>query len=154
MRAVVQRAKNANITVDGQVIGAIDHGLVVLLGVGQEDTEADIDALVNKLIHLRIFEDDADKMNLSLQDIEGSILSISQFTLYADIRKGRRPSFMKAASPNDAEKLYNQFNEKLVEAGIHVETGQFGAMMEVSLVNDGPVTIIVETEAGKIIDPA
>lgn len=154
MRAVVQRAKNANITVDGQVIGAIDHGLVVLLGVGQEDTEADIDALVNKLIHLRIFEDNADKMNLSLQDIEGSILSISQFTLYADIRKGRRPSFMKAASPNDAEKLYNQFNEKLVEAGIHVETGQFGAMMEVSLVNDGPVTIIVETEAGKIIDTA
>lgn len=154
MRAVIQRAKNANVQVDNQIIGAIDHGLVVLLGITKTDTELDVQAIVNKLIHLRIFEDESDKMNLSLQDMDGSILSISQFTLYADIRKGRRPSFTKAAHPDDAENLYHLFNEKLTESGVHVETGQFGAMMDVSLTNDGPVTIIIETEAGKIIDPS
>src|SRR5699024_7827293 len=144
----------ASVTVDGEVVGEIDHGLVVLLGVSEQDTEADIDAIIQKMIHLRIFEDDEGKMNLSLMDVEGSILSISQFTLYADIRKGRRPSFTKAMHPTKAEEIYDIFNEKLTTAGIQVATGTFGAMMDVSLTNDGPVTIIMETADGKIIDPA
>lgn len=154
MRAVIQRSKSASVTVEGEVLGAIDHGLVVLLGVSEEDTEADIDAIIQKMIHLRIFEDEAGKMNLSLMDVAGSVLSISQFTLYADIRKGRRPSFTKAMHPGKAEEMYDVFNEKLSAAGVHVETGKFGAMMDVTLTNDGPVTIIMETADGKIIDPA
>lgn len=153
MRAVVQRAKSANVKVAGETIGEIDQGLVVLLGITKADTEKDVQALVQKLIHLRIFEDDEDKMNESLMDKGGSILSISQFTLYADIRKGRRPSFTKAAHPDIARELYNTFNEQLKEQGVHVETGSFGAMMDVELINDGPVTIIMETENGTIIDP-
>lgn len=153
MRAVIQRAKQANVTVEGNVIGEIKQGLVVLLGISQNDTIADIDAIIQKLIHLRIFEDEQNKLNLSLKDINGSILSVSQFTLYADIRKGRRPSFTKAKSPEDAEKLYNLFNKKLRDEGINVETGKFGAMMDVQLINDGPITIIMETKDGKIIDP-
>ncbi|HLR42228.1 MAG TPA: D-aminoacyl-tRNA deacylase [Pseudogracilibacillus sp.] len=153
MRVVIQRSKQASVTVDGDVVGAIDHGLVVLLGVSEQDTEADIDAIIQKMIHLRIFEDDEGKMNLSLMDVAGSILSISQFTLYADIRKGRRPSFTKAMHPTKAEEMYDIFNEKLTAAGVQVETGRFGAMMDVSLTNDGPVTIIMETADGKIIDP-
>src|SRR5699024_10860920 len=133
MRAVIQRSKQASVKVDDQTIGSIEKGLVVLLGITEQDTEADIDAIIHKLIHLRIFQDDADKMNISLLDIGGSILSISQFTLYADIRKGRRPSFIKAADPAMAEKLYNIFNQKLTETGVHVETGKFGAMMDVAL---------------------
>lgn len=152
MRAVIQRVKHANVKVENKVIGKINNGLVVLLGVAHEDTEADAEALVEKLIHLRIFEDEANKMNQSLLDIEGSILSVSQFTLYADVKKGRRPSFVKAAKPDRAEKLYELFNEKLKEANVHVETGSFGAMMDVELVNDGPVTIIIEAKEGKIID--
>lgn len=152
MRAVVQRAKKANVTVDGEVIGLIDHGLVVLLGVTAADTEKDITAIVQKLIHLRIFEDEANKMNESLIDKSGSVLSISQFTLFADIQKGRRPSFTKAAPPEKARKLYDIFNQTLISAGIHVETGEFGAMMKVELVNDGPVTIIMETKDGKLIN--
>lgn len=153
MRAVVQRAKSANVKVEGETIGEIDQGLVVLLGITKADTVKDVQALVQKLIHLRIFEDEQDKMNESLIDKGGSILSISQFTLYADIRKGRRPSFIKAAHPDVARELYNTFNEQLKEQGVHVETGSFGAMMDVELINDGPVTIIMETENGSIIDP-
>lgn len=153
MRAVIQRSKQASVKVDDQTIGSIEKGLVVLLGITEQDTEADIDAIIHKLIHLRIFQDDADKMNISLLDIGGSILSISQFTLYADIRKGRRPSFIKAADPAMAEKLYNIFNQKLTETGVHVEIGKFGAMMDVALVNDGPVTMILETKDGIIVDP-
>lgn len=154
MRAVIQRAKQASVSVRGKVIGEIDRGFVILLGITHDDTEADVDTLVNKVIHLRVFEDEEGKMNQSLLDQEGSILSISQFTLYADTRKGRRPSFIKAAEPTYANELYELFNEKLKEAGVDVETGKFGAMMDVQLINEGPVTIIIETKDGKIIDPA
>lgn len=153
MRAVIQRARNARVTVEQKVIGQIDHGFVILLGVTHEDTEKDIDTLVNKIIHLRIFEDEEGKMNRSLLDTKGSILSISQFTLYADTRKGRRPSFVKAAKPDYADELYQLFNRKLKEAGVHVETGKFGAMMDVQLTNVGPVTIILETKDGILVDP-
>jgi len=153
VRAVVQRVKSANVKVAEETIGAIDHGLVVLLGITKDDEEVDVHAIVQKLIHLRIFEDENDKMNESLQDKEGSVLSISQFTLYANIRKGRRPSFTKAAHPDLAEKLYDIFNESLAAEGVHVETGSFGAMMDVELINDGPVTIIMETKDGSLVDP-
>lgn len=152
MRAVIQRSKQASVAVDGKTIGKIDGGFVVLLGVAEDDSIADVKALIQKMIHLRIFEDEADKMNLSLVDVAGAVLSISQFTLYADIRKGRRPNFMRAAAPGIAKELYEAFNDSLVEEGIKVEIGEFGAMMDVSLVNDGPVTIIMETSNGKIID--
>lgn len=151
MKAVIQRVNRASVTVDDEVVGKIDHGFVILLGVTHEDTEADVDALVQKIIHLRVFEDEAGKLNRSLIDTNGSILSISQFTLYGDVRKGRRPNFMQAAKPDVANKLYELFNEKIKEQGVHVETGVFGAMMDVSLVNNGPVTIIIETENGKIV---
>src|SRR5699024_12375589 len=152
MRVVIQRSKQASVTVDGDVVGAIDHGLVVLLGVSEQDTEADIDAIIQKMIHLRIFEDDEGKMNLSLMDVAGSILSISQFTLYADIRKGRRPSFTKAMHPTKAEEMYDIFNEKLTAAGDQVETGRFGAMMDGSFTNEVTFTIITITNTGKIIE--
>src|SRR5699024_5180076 len=152
VRAVVQRAKKASVTVDGEIIGSINHGLVVLLGVTDTDTEKDMLAIVQKLIHLRIFEDDAGKMNDSLIDKAGSILSVSQFTLFADIQKGRRPSFIKAAPPEKALALYEAFNQKLVNSGIHVETDQFGVMIDVELINDGTVTIIIETKDGKVIN--
>ncbi|MEI3614822.1 D-aminoacyl-tRNA deacylase [Pseudogracilibacillus sp. SO30301A] len=154
MRAVIQRVKHANVKVENEVIGDIKNGLVVLLGITHEDTEADINALVQKLIHLRIFEDEENKLNNSLVDIQGKILSISQFTLYADVRKGRRPSFINAAKPKYAETLYELFNDQLRKENINVETGTFGAMMEVELVNDGPVTIILETKDGKIVELA
>ncbi len=153
MRAVVQRVKSANVKVAEETIGSIDHGLVVLLGITKDDEEEDVHAIVQKLIHLRIFEDENDKMNESLQDKEGSVLSISQFTLYANIRKGRRPSFTRAAHPDLAKKLYDIFNESLAAEGVHVETGSFGAMMDVELINDGPVTIIMETKDGSLVDP-
>lgn len=151
MKAIVQRSTGAKVNVDNETIGEIEYGLVVLIGITETDTDADIEAIVQKLIHLRIFEDEAGKLNLSLLDVGGSVLSISQFTLYADIRKGRRPSFVKAAHPDKAMVLYELFNESIREKGIKVETGQFGAMMEVSLTNHGPVTIILETEDGKFI---
>lgn len=151
MKAIVQRSTGAKVNVDNETIGEIEYGLVVLIGITETDTDADIEAIVQKLIHLRIFEDEAGKLNLSLLDVGGSVLSISQFTLYADIRKGRRPSFVKAAHPDKANVLYELFNESIREKGIKVETGQFGAMMEVSLTNHGPVTIILETEDGKFI---
>lgn len=152
MKAVVQRVSEAQVTVNGEVIGKIDKGLMILLGVTHRDTEKDIETIVNKLVNLRIFEDEEQKMNLSLLDVGGSILSVSQFTLYGDIRKGRRPSFINAAEPSYAEELYHNFNEQIRAQGINVETGSFGAMMEVSLVNDGPVTIIIETVDGKIVE--
>lgn len=146
MKAVIQHAKDASVSVDGQIIGAIDHGLVVLLGVTHEDTVEDAKYLVNKIMHLRIFEDENEKMNLSLKDVGGSILSISQFTLYADTRKGRRPSFIHAAKPEEANQLYEAFNAELRKENIQVETGEFGAMMDVSLTNVGPVTIIIDSK--------
>lgn len=151
MKLVIQKSKEAHVKVGGEITGQIDSGLVVLVGITHQDTEADIDALIQKMIHLRIFPDEAEKMNLSLIDTGGSILSISQFTLYADVRKGRRPNFTSAAKPDKANELYELFNEKIRKEGIRVETGEFGAMMDVSLVNEGPITIILETIDGKII---
>ncbi|MGM0524127.1 MAG: D-aminoacyl-tRNA deacylase [Bacillota bacterium] len=149
MRVVLQRSKAAQVVVDDKVTGQIDFGFVLLVGITHEDATEDIDYLVKKIPHLRIFEDEAGKMNHSLLDVGGSILSISQFTLYGDTRKGRRPNFMTAAKPDQAEALYNQFNQQLVEAGVHVETGVFGEMMDVSLTNDGPVTLILDTDDRK-----
>ncbi|WP_058307286.1 D-aminoacyl-tRNA deacylase [Gracilibacillus massiliensis] len=146
MKVVLQRAYNASVEVGEEVVGKIDHGFVALVGVTQQDTDVDVDYLVNKTVNLRVFEDEEGKMNLSLKDVGGSVLSISQFTLYGDTRKGRRPNFMNAAKPEDAEKLYQQFNEKLQAEGIHVETGAFGEMMNVSLTNNGPVTMIIDSE--------
>lgn len=146
MRVVVQRSKEAKVTVAGKTVGQIKQGLVLLVGITHEDTEADARFLAEKIAGLRIFEDEEEKMNLSLQDVGGQILSISQFTLYGDCRKGRRPNFMAAARPDIAEPLYNRFNELLREQRIRVETGVFGAMMDVSLVNWGPVTLIVDSK--------
>src|SRR3954452_6034113 len=146
MRIVVQRSKNASVTVNEKVIGEIEKGLVLLVGVTHEDTIDDANYLADKIVNLRIFEDESGKMNLSLLDVGGSILSISQFTLYGDCRKGRRPNFMAAAKPEEAEKLYDVFNEMLREKGLKVETGRFGAMMDVELINDGPVTLILESK--------
>jgi D-aminoacyl-tRNA deacylase len=145
MRIVVQRSKEASVTVNEKVVGEISRGLVLLVGITHDDTETDAAYLADKIVNLRIFEDENDKMNLSLLDVGGSILSVSQFTLYGDCRKGRRPNFMAAAKPDDALSLYLHFNELLEQKGIHVETGEFGAMMNVSLNNDGPVTFILES---------
>jgi len=145
MRAVIQRAKRASVAVSSEVVGAIDKGLVVLLGVTHDDTEGDAAYLAEKIAHLRIFEDEDGKMNRSLLEVDGAVLSVSQFTLYGDCRKGRRPNFMAAAKPDRALPLYEAFNAFLREKGIHVETGVFGAMMDVSLINDGPVTLIIDS---------
>ncbi|KGX88983.1 D-aminoacyl-tRNA deacylase [Pontibacillus litoralis] len=145
MRAVIQRGKNASVTVKGEITGQITEGLVVLLGVTHEDTEEDAKYLADKISNLRIFEDDDHKLNLSLKDIGGQVLSISQFTLYGDCRKGRRPNFMNAAKPEPAKQLYEAFNEMVRKQGVEVETGSFGAMMDVSLTNVGPVTLILDT---------
>jgi D-aminoacyl-tRNA deacylase len=147
MRVVVQRSKRASVTVDGEVIGQISKGLVLLVGVTHTDMEADAIYLADKIANLRIFEDENEKMNLSLLDVAGEILSVSQFTLYGDCRKGRRPNFMDAAKPEYANQLYETFNSLLRDKGIHTETGQFGAMMDVELINDGPVTLILESKA-------
>jgi D-tyrosyl-tRNA(Tyr) deacylase len=146
MRIVVQRASRGRVTVEGQVTGEIGKGLVLLVGVTHEDTREDAELLADKVIHLRIFEDDSEKMNLSLLDIGGAILSISQFTLYGDCRKGRRPNFMEAARPDQARELYEYFNDQIRQRGIQVETGVFGAMMDVELVNDGPVTLLLDSK--------
>ena len=145
MKAVLQRVKSARVTVDGAPTGEIGQGIMVLLGVMEGDTPAHADYLAEKTIHLRIFEDDAGKMNRSLADINGQLLVVSQFTLAADTRKGRRPSFTRAAPPETAEQLYLRFIEKTRALGIHTETGQFQAMMDVSLVNSGPVTLILDS---------
>lgn len=144
MRVVLQRAKQASVTVAGETVGAISHGYVLLVGVTHEDSEAQADWLADKIAGMRLFEDDEGKMNRGLQDVSGSILSVSQFTLYADTKKGRRPSFIEAARPDQAEPLWEYFNERLRSHGLAVETGCFGAMMDVQLINDGPVTIILE----------
>jgi D-tyrosyl-tRNA(Tyr) deacylase len=146
MRIVVQRSKAARVTVAGETVGQITKGLVLLVGVTHDDKEEDAAYLADKIAHLRIFEDEFEKMNLSLMDVSGEILSVSQFTLYGDCRKGRRPNFMEAAKPEYANKLYEAFNSMLRDKGIKVETGKFGAMMDVELTNDGPVTIILESK--------
>ncbi|TFJ94017.1 D-aminoacyl-tRNA deacylase [Lentibacillus salicampi] len=146
MRAVIQRARGASVTVNESTAGTIDHGLVVLVGVTHDDTREDADYLVHKLVHLRIFDDQDGKMNLSLKDVAGKVLSISQFTLYADTRKGRRPNYLNAAGPEQANELYHYFNQQVEQQDIHVETGEFGEMMQVQLTNSGPVTIILDTD--------
>lgn len=145
MKLVIQRCKRASVEVDGQVVGRIDAGLTVLVGVTGDDTEKDAQYLADKTAGLRIFEDGDGRMNYSVQDIGGAVLSVSQFTLYGDCRKGRRPNFMAAARPEPALALYEAFNEALRAKGLTVETGTFGAMMDVSLVNWGPVTLIVDS---------
>lgn len=145
MRAVIQRVTQSSVSVGGQVVGRIGPGLLVLLGVARQDTEKDADFLAEKIIHLRIFEDEDGRMNRSLVDIGGQMLVVSQFTLLSDCRKGRRPSFVQAAPPETAESLYQYFVDRIREKRILVQTGRFRAMMEVSLVNDGPVTLIVES---------
>lgn len=146
MKVVIQRSKTASVAVDGEITGQIEKGLVLLVGVTHGDGEEDAAFLADKVANLRIFEDESGKMNYSLLEAGGDILSISQFTLYGDCRKGRRPNFMNAARPEVAEGLYESFNERLREKGLNVQTGRFGAMMDVSLINDGPVTLIVESK--------
>jgi D-tyrosyl-tRNA(Tyr) deacylase len=144
MRAVVQRVNRASVTVDGEVVGAIGPGLMILLGVTHDDGQAEAEWLARKIASLRIFEDSAGKLNLSLLDVEGQALVVSQFTLYADARKGRRPSFVDAAQPEVAEPLVKQFADTLRRTGIPVEMGVFGARMLVEIFNDGPVTLILD----------
>jgi D-tyrosyl-tRNA(Tyr) deacylase len=145
MRAVVQRVTHARVTVDNKVAGEIDHGLLVLLGVAKEDAETDADYLSDKITALRVFEDASGKINLSLREAEGSMLVVSQFTLYGDVRRGKRPSFDQAAPPEKARQLYEYFVDKVRAAGLRCETGTFQAMMQVELVNDGPVTILLDS---------
>ncbi|MDZ4859661.1 MAG: D-aminoacyl-tRNA deacylase [Candidatus Hydrogenedentes bacterium] len=146
MRAVIQRVRGSSVTVEGKVIGAIDNGLLVLLGVSDSDSEIDAEYLADKIAGLRCFSDEAGKFNLSLLDIRGSILAVSQFTLFGDCRKGKRPSFTGAARPELAVLLYEAFVKFSRERGVHVETGEFGAHMEVHLVNDGPVTLMLDSK--------
>ena len=145
MRAVVQRVSSAKVTVNENISGEIGLGLLVLLGIGREDTEADAAYLVEKIAGLRIFDDSNGKMNLSVQDVGGSVLAVSQFTLYGDVRRGKRPSFDAAAPPADARRLYEFFVERIRSTGLHCETGLFQEMMQVELVNEGPVTILLDS---------
>ena len=145
MRAVVQRVSRAQVSVDGKTIGAIERGMLVLLGVGKNDQEADADYLAAKIIGLRIFDDENGKMNLSAEQIKAGVLVVSQFTLYGDVRRGKRPSFDDAASPEKAKALYEYFVKQIKSAGLICETGQFQATMQVGLVNDGPVTILLDS---------
>lgn len=145
MRALLQRVQNAKVTVDDEVVGAIGQGLLIFLGCGEGDTEEDLEYLVEKLINLRIFADEDGRMNLSLLDVGGAMLVVSQFTLYADTRRGRRPSFVNAMKPGPAEALYEKFVARVAEEGVEVETGVFGEMMDVELHNDGPVTIMIDS---------
>jgi D-aminoacyl-tRNA deacylase len=146
MRAVIQRVSRCRVTVESNVVGEIGAGLLVLLGISKADDEAAADYLVEKIIGLRIFEDAEEKMNLSIQDSGGAVLVVSQFTLYGDVRRGKRPSFGAAARPEEAKRLYEYFVGKVRAAGLRCETGQFQAMMEVDLVNSGPVTILLDSE--------
>ena len=144
MRIIVQRCDEASVKVDNKIVGKIAKGLMLLVGFTEGDTSNEIDYMVDKVINLRIFDDESGVMNKSLIDTDGSILSVSQFTLYGDASKGRRPSYVKALSGEKAIVLYNEFNQKLKDKNIHVETGIFGAEMKVSLINDGPITILLE----------
>lgn len=146
MRAVIQRVSQAKVVVDDNTVGQIGKGFMILLGVHEQDTQTDVDYLVGKISKLRVFEDDQQKMNRSIIDVGGEILSISQFTLFADTKKGNRPSFVQAAKPDVAIPLYESFNEGLRQVGIPVETGIFGVDMKCHLVNDGPVTIIIDSQ--------
>ena len=146
MRAVIQRVKSAQVCVDGRVSGKIGKGLLVLLGVGKGDGEDDLSFLTSKIPELRIFEDNAGKFNLSLKEVGGEILVVSQFTLFGDCRRGRRPSFTEAEEPSIAKHLYERFVSKLKEQGIPVQTGEFQAKMEVHLINDGPVTLLLDSK--------
>lgn len=146
MRVVIQRVSKASVNADGKENGSINQGFLLLVGVEEEDTSEDVDYLTRKITNMRIFEDDEGKMNLSLREVNGEILSISQFTLHADTKKGNRPSFIKAAKPGKADQLYEELNKNLRNEGFKVETGVFGADMDVSLVNDGPVTILVDSK--------
>ena len=144
MRVIIQRCKNAKVTVDNNIVGKINEGLLLLVGFTIGDDSSTIDYMIDKIINLRIFDDDSGVMNKSLIDINGSILSVSQFTLYADATKGRRPSYVKALPGSSAVNLYNEFNTKIKNKGINIEMGIFGAEMQVALVNDGPITILLE----------
>lgn len=146
MKVVLQRVKSADVTIAEEVVGKIGVGYVLLVAISDTDTEAELDYLVRKITKLRVFEDSVGKMNLAIGDVAGQILSISQFTLYADTKKGNRPSFTKAGQPEFANKMYQLFNEKLRSTGLTVATGEFGADMQIQLINDGPVTIIFDTE--------
>lgn len=146
MRIVIQRISEGNVKVKDKITGSAKKGLLLLVGFEEDDNEEDLEYLAQKVLNLRIFEDEKQKMNLSVLEIEGDILSISQFTLYGDVRKGRRPSFTQAAEPVKANKLYENFNEKLKESGLNVEMGVFGGDMKVSLINDGPVTILMDSK--------
>lgn len=146
MRVVVQKVTEAAVLVGGEIIGEIGKGFMLLVGIGKEDAQEDVCYLARKVANLRVFEDEEGKMNRSLKDVGGDILSISQFTLFADTKKGNRPSFIKAAAPETGEALYQEFNERLRAEGFSVASGKFGAHMAVSLVNDGPVTIIIDSK--------
>lgn len=146
MRAVVQRVKKSHVEVDGKITGQINKGLMVLLGISEDDKVEDIDYMVDKITNLRIFEDEEGKMNLSLLDVSGELLVVSQFTLYGDCRKGRRPSFIKAARLEKAQELYNLFIKRITDMNIKTQTGIFQAEMTVYIENDGPVTLIVDSE--------
>lgn len=145
MRVILQRSKYSKVTIDGKVNGEIDNGFVLLSGFKPGDSELIVDKMIDKIVNLRVFEDENEKMNLSLLDTNGSILNISQFTLYADTKKGRRPSFITAMAPSEAEVLYEYMNKKLSEI-VHTETGIFGADMKVEIYNDGPVTIVLDSD--------
>lgn len=146
MRLVIQRVSEASVEIEGKINGEIKEGFMVLVGITNDDNKEVVEKMADKLIHLRIFEDENEKLNLSLMDVKGEILSISQFTLYANCKKGRRPSFLDAAKPDLSKPLYVYFNEYLTKKGVHVETGIFGAMMNVSLINNGPTTIILDSK--------
>jgi len=146
MRAVVQRVKRAEVRVNGRVVGAVGEGMVVLLGIGKEDTQESAASLAEKIVNLRIYDDPHGRMNRSVSEIQGGLLCVSQFTLYGDCRKGRRPSYDRAARPDMAGRLYEAFVESVRARGITVQTGQFQALMEVELVNDGPVTLLLDSE--------
>ena len=146
MKVILQKVKKASVSVDGKIVGEIDKGYCLLVGVHKESTEADAKYLAKKIVEARLFEDENEKLNLGLKDVNGSILSVSQFTLYADTKKGKRPSFTNAASAEEANELYNKFNEYLREEGIKVETGNFQTHMQVALENDGPVTLLLDSK--------
>ena len=146
MRAVLTRVKHASVTIDGQVAGQIGEGFLILLGVGPNDTAAECDKLCDKLLSLRVFEDENEKMNRGLEDVSGEVLVVSQFTLYGNCKKGRRPDFFGAAKPDVAIPLYERFVQRCRDSGFHTETGEFGAYMQVESLNDGPVTLVVDTD--------